>query len=572
MDFFTKQRCYIYLRVSTSMQIDGFSLEAQQNALEAYAKATNMEVAHCYCDAGKSGKSMVGRDEFNQMLEDIANHKDDVSCVLVYKLSRFGRNVRDVQNSLYLLQKHNVDLYCVADGVNTCNSIGKLLISIMGAIAEMEAENISQQTMAGRKQKAKNGLWNGGQAPYGYYLDKGMLTINEAEAAVVKKIFDLYTEEAYGAVGIVKYLNTHGYTKQVRGTGKLEHFTRKLINDILTNPVYCGEITYGRRHVLPIDSDRPDEKRKVVHQDNYITAEGQHEAIVTKSQFEAAQKRKESLARTCEKREDSTHVHLLATIVRCPVCGAKMYGNTTRKKKKDGSGDYYAHYHFYGCKHRREVEGVPCSFKGNISEDKIDQPVVDVLCKLASNQTLANKIAARVGSVTDEEEAITAISEIQKQIDKKRSTARTAAERILLFDDSTPFANEILSDMQNKLNALYGEIEQLTADLAHEKEKLAAIRENKLTTQRIYEILERFKNLYDIMTPEDRQLLMRTLIKEVHIDKDAQPGEKLVKKIVLNIPIGYDGGAPCITIDPNDRCLDKKTIDESVVTLVKNVG
>ena len=96
---------------------------------------------------------------------------------------------------------------------------------------------------------------------------------------------------------------------------------------------------------------------------------------------------------------------------------------------------------------------------------------------------------------------------------------------------------------------------------------MAAIRENKLTTQRIYEILERFKDLYDVMSPEDRQLLMKTLIKEIHIYKDVQPDNKLVKKIVLNIPIGYDGDTPYVTISPTAAGLDKKMIDESVVCL-----
>jgi len=567
MDLFDKKKCYIYLRVSTTIQVDGYSLEAQEAALRKFAEGSNMEVVECYRDAGKSGKSLVGRDDFNRMMTDIESGKDDIDYVLVFKLSRFGRNVRDVQNSLYVLEKHNVVLHCVADGINTGNNIGKLLISIMSAIAEMEAENISQQTMAGRKQKAKNGLWNGGQAPYGYTLEKGKLVINEAEAEIVRKIYDMYTEEAYGVAGIVKYLNIHGYVKEARGTSTLDYFTRKLVTDILENPVYSGDITYGRRHTLPINSDHNEGRRKTIRQKDYITAEGQHEAIVDKNQFEAAQRRRTTMARTCEKREDSTHVHLLATLVRCPVCGAKMYGNTSRKKKKDGSGEYYAHYHFYGCKHRREIEGKPCTYKDNISEDKIDKPVIDVLCMLASNQTLANKIAEKVGSVTDEADVVTAMGAIQRLIDKKRAAAKSATKKILLFDDDSAGADKILEDMKEEINNLYSSIDELAADLDREKAKLAAIRENKLTTQRIYEILERFKDLYDVMSPEDRQLLMKTLIKEIHIYKDVQPDNKLVKKIVLNIPIGYDGDTPYVTISPTAAGLDKKMIDESIVCL-----
>ena len=148
---------------------------------------------------------------------------------------------------------------------------------------------------------------------------------------------------------------------------------------------------------------------------------------------------------------------------------------------------------------------------------RFDKPVIDVLCMLASNQTLANKIAEKVGSVTDEADVVTAMGAIQRLIDKKRAAAKNATKKILLFDDDSAGADKILEDMKEEINNLYSSIDELAADLDREKAKLAAIRENKLTTQRIYEILERFKDLYDVMSPEDRQLLMRTLVKEVHI-------------------------------------------------------
>ena len=89
-----KKKVYIYTRVSTAMQIDGYSLEAQRTRMKAFAEFNNYEIAGEYEDAGKSGKSIEGRDEFNRMMEDIKTGKDDVSYVLVFKLSRFGRNQR----------------------------------------------------------------------------------------------------------------------------------------------------------------------------------------------------------------------------------------------------------------------------------------------------------------------------------------------------------------------------------------------------------------------------------------------------------------------------------------------
>ena len=87
-----KIKVYIYTRVSTTMQIDGYSLDAQKARMKAFAEYNDYEIVGEYEDAGKSGKSVEGRMEFNRMMEDIKSGKDGVSFVLVFKLSRFGRN------------------------------------------------------------------------------------------------------------------------------------------------------------------------------------------------------------------------------------------------------------------------------------------------------------------------------------------------------------------------------------------------------------------------------------------------------------------------------------------------
>ena len=86
-----KTKVYLYTRVSTTMQVDGYSLDAQKSRMKAFADFNDYKVVGEYEDAGKSGKSIEGRLEFNRMMEDIKSGKDGVSYVLVFKLSRFGR-------------------------------------------------------------------------------------------------------------------------------------------------------------------------------------------------------------------------------------------------------------------------------------------------------------------------------------------------------------------------------------------------------------------------------------------------------------------------------------------------
>ena len=251
-----KIKVYTYTRVSTAMQIDGYSLDAQKSRMKAFAEFNDYEIAHEYEDAGKSGKSIEGRTQFNQMMEDIKTGKDGVSFVLVFKLSRFGRNAADVLSTLQVMQDFGVNLICVEDGIDSSKDAGKLMISVLSAVAEIERENIRVQTMEGRIQKAREGKWNGGFAPYGYKLVDGKLEINEEEAPAIRTIYEQYVTTDSGANGIAKYLENHGISKVQRQNGKNPLFDARLIRMILKNPVYCGKIAYGRRKTEKVHGTR----------------------------------------------------------------------------------------------------------------------------------------------------------------------------------------------------------------------------------------------------------------------------------------------------------------------------
>lgn len=107
---------------------------------------------------------------------------------------------------------------------------------------EIERENIRTQTMAGREQKAREGKWNGGFAPYGYRLEKGELLIAEDEAEIIRVIYDRYIHTSDGLVAVANYLNNHGYTKKVRQNGTIPRFSSNFVKDVLDNPVYMGKI------------------------------------------------------------------------------------------------------------------------------------------------------------------------------------------------------------------------------------------------------------------------------------------------------------------------------------------
>lgn len=282
-----KTKVYIYTRVSTTMQIDGYSLDAQKARMKAYADFNDYQIVGEYEDAGKSGKSIEGRASFCRMMDDIKSGKDSVSYVLVFKLSRFGRNAADVLSTLQVMQDFGVNLICVEDGIDSSKDAGKLMISVLSAVAEIERENIRIQTMEGRIQKAREGRWNGGFAPYGYRLVDGALKINEEEAPAIRTIFEQYVNTDTGANGLSKYLEAHGFQKLVRQNGTSPLFSATLIRSILRNPVYCGKIAFGRRKLEKVHGTRNEYRQ--VPQDNYLLVDGLHEGIVSEELWNAAQ-------------------------------------------------------------------------------------------------------------------------------------------------------------------------------------------------------------------------------------------------------------------------------------------
>ena len=297
-----------------------------------------MEIVGEYSDEGHSGKNIKGRQEFMRMLNDIEDGKDGVDFVLVFKLSRLGRNAADVLSSLQLMQDYGVNLICVEDGIDSSKEADKLLISIIAAVAEMERENIRVQTMAGREQKAREGKWNGGFAPYGYRLENGEFVIAEDEVEIIQMIFDRYIHTNDGINGVANYLNNHGYTKKLRQNGTIPGFSASFIKKIIDNPVYMGKIAYGRRRTEKKTGTR--NETHVVEQSDFPVYEGIHEAIISEEDWDLAQEKRSKNNYMREKIHDPEHAHILSGILKCPCCGKGMYGNIAKAGRKDNKIRY----------------------------------------------------------------------------------------------------------------------------------------------------------------------------------------------------------------------------------------
>ena len=530
-----KVKVYIYTRVSTAMQIDGYSLDAQKSRMKAYAEFNDYEIVGEYEDAGKSGKSIEGRVEFNRMMEDIKSGKDGVSYVLVFKLSRFGRNAADVLSTLQVMQDFGVNLICVEDGIDSSKDAGKLMISVLSAVAEIERENIRVQTMEGRIQKAREGKWNGGFAPYGYRLEKGQLFINEEEAAAIRVIFDQYVHTDTGANGLAKYLATHGIHKIQRQNGKNPLFDSALIRRILKNPVYCGKIAYGRRRTEKVHGTRND--YRLVEQDDYLLVDGLHEGIVSEELWHEAQVKLLAQAEKYEhvNRGKDTKIHLLSGIVKCPVCGVGMYGNKSIKHKADGSK--YKDFYYYGCKHRAMTRGHKCDFKKQINEELLDSAVAEVIVKLVSNPKFAAMMQEKISMKVDTSSIEQEIAAHEKQLRQSYSVKVRLMDEIDSLDPDDKHYIKRKADLDDRLYKMYDKIEDTENQLVAARAKKMAIEAEKLTGDNIYKVLIFFDKLYSVMDDQEKRQLMESLLSEVQIYEERQPNGQWLKSIKFKLPI-----------------------------------
>ena len=553
-----KTKVYTYTRVSTAMQIDGYSLDAQKARMKAYADFNDYQIVGEYEDAGKSGKSIEGRASFCRMMEDIKSGKDGVAYVLVFKLSRFGRNAADVLSTLQVMQDFGVNLICVEDGIDSSKDAGKLMISVLSAVAEIERENIRVQTMEGRIQKAREGRWNGGFAPYGYRLVDGVLQINEDEAPAIRTIFEQYVSTDTGANGLSKYLETHGFQKLARQNGTSPLFSATLIRAILKNPVYCGKIAFGRRKLEKIHGTRNEYHQ--VPQENYLLVDGLHEGIVSEELWNAAQVKLLAQSKRYEpvNRSKTEQAHLLSALVKCPICGAGMYSNKCTKRKKDGTP--YKSFSYYSCKHRKMQRGQKCDFNKQIQEEVLDNAVVEVIIKLVSNPKFAAMMQEKINSKVDTTAIEQEIAAAEKQLRQYYSIKSKIMEEIDTLDPDERHYIIRKSDLDERLYKMYDKIEDAENNLLDARAKKQAIEADKVTGDNIYKVLICFEKLFDMMNPLERKKLMEHLISEVQIYPERQPNGQWLKSIKFRLPIIENG---------TDLCLDNGSHVECVLQMTR---
>ena len=228
----------IYCRVSTEEQVDGFSINAQIDKLTKYAESCDWEVVDYYIDEGISGKNLCDRGEVKRLIDDVCCGK--INNVLVYKLDRITRSMKDLIFLIELFDKYNCTFNSQTEKIDTSNAVGRMFIKIIGIFAEFERENLAERVSFGYEQKTREGNYTNCNGVYGYdYVNGYGLIVNDLEKEVVEKIYKWFLD-GESMLGIANKLDLEGVPTK-RG-GKWRSST---IKSILTNPLYIGKVRYG---------------------------------------------------------------------------------------------------------------------------------------------------------------------------------------------------------------------------------------------------------------------------------------------------------------------------------------
>lgn len=516
-------KCYMYMRVSTDYQVEGYSLDAQHRRMEEFAEYREMEVAGVYCDAGRSGKSIKGRPEFQKMMDDISSQKDGISYVLVFKLSRFGRNASDVLKSIQFLNGYDIDLVSVEEGIDSSTQGGRLMLSLLSAVAEIERVNIQAQFMAGKRQSIKEGNWPGGPAPFGYRKGKEGLVQDKDEADMVRQIYELFLQPEMNYTALTRYLNGQGAKR--RSGNEMIPLSCGFVKRILSSPFYCGKLLYN--------GDCAEEEKR-------ISVPGRHEAIVSEDIWNEVREKREAVRQGGEKAPGTEYVSVLAGLVKCPVCGRAMAGYTTNKINWNHGG-MYKPMHYYVCKYHGVQYGRACSYKGHLNQEKVDGAVLEIVSGLTLTKTFQDALMRQYGGGEDREKVRETIEGLKQKLHELRMKQRNLGSTLDSLDVFLDDYDERYDAIQQKIDDIYDEADHVEKRLARIKSLEDEHEKARLSADRIRRILEDFKALYGRMSGSEKRMFYRQFISRIDVLPEADDG-RIIKSITFNFPISLPEG------------------------------
>lgn len=420
-----------YVRVSTTLQAEtGLSLAEQKEVIAARIKAEGWTLVDVYADEGISGKR-DDRPELERLLRDLPG----IDRVVVTELTRLGRRAKGMLDLFDRFEAQGVGLVAIRQSIDTSTAAGKLLRTVLVAVAEFESEQLGERVAAVSASKAAKGQHHG-RPPYGYKRKGSEIVVAPDEAKIVRRIYN----EAAAKIGqriIARNLNADGIKPQ-----RAKRWTQSSVGAILRNPTYYGVIRFNEQ-LLP----------------------GAHEAIIEREQFEAVAKLREKETRTRDGGPGRLPVgpHLFTRgLLRCASCGSALTPRTFRERGEIVRESYL-------CMNRIENGPEACPLP-IVSRAAVDLAALDYFQRAALD---VEQLERDLTAALSEKRAI-----VGDQVKRAQTEERTATDRLTRIRRDYQDGKLDADDWREQREELTAELEGARAELeraeAREAELVAA--------------------------------------------------------------------------------------------------
>jgi site-specific DNA recombinase len=458
-------RIALYARVSTGKQAEkDLSIPDQLRQMRDWCQANGHVVIMEYVEPGASATDDK-RPVFQQLITDATMKPSPYDIIVVHSLSRFFRD--SLAFGLYERQLNKSDVKLVSITQQTSDDpSGEMARKIFSIFDEYQSKENGKHTLRAMKENARQGYFNGSRPTFGYKAveiditsnkgkKKKRLAIDEQEAAIVRKIYDLYLNgysgQSFGAKHIAVHLNERGFT--LRG----KKWARNRIHEILSNSTYHGEFIFNKR-------DAKNKKNKPESEWVRMAVE----PIIEKSIFETVQARKAARAPAVIPPRVVNSPTLLTGLLKCGCCGASM----TLATGKGGS------YRYYKC-NTKISKGTKLCDSRSFPMEKLDTLILNAL---------ADKVfdSKRVKTMlSDMKKQIKVAQESQddglKKLTKELDELKTATDR--LYEAVEKGLLPLDSSLQERSHKLQARKQELLIEIAgyRRQQLLPDIKQNQLT-------------------------------------------------------------------------------------------
>lgn len=470
----------IYLRVSTEEQAkEGFSINAQKEKLTSYANINDWDIYDFYIDDGISGKNITDRPSINRLIEDVKS--GNVNNVLIYKLDRLTRSVKDLINLIELFEENNCSFNSVTEKLDTSNAVGRMFIKIIGIFAEFERENLAERVSFGYEQKAREGNYTNcnGVNGYDYIVGSDELVVNDIEKDIVNRIYDLYLE-GNSMIKIAKQFNYENVPTKRGGD-----WAQSTIKSILTNPTYIGKVRYGVAKK---------------NQSKAFDVDGTQECIIDEEKFYKTQEVMKKRKHYCNKKFPSEKAYF-TTALRCHKCGAKLHP----KMSKQANGDkiYITYYCNNKAVGRCKCSGISHIKVLNAFEDYIN----NIKLKPRKDLLVSNNESKKEESILKEINKLdTKRKKLQSLFINEEITSNDYQDMIKIIEEKKEFLNTSLKDLK-------------------------APKQEEINLLDIQDIITDFKRNWDYLNTSERNSFITQFIKK--IDLDVIDGKAIIKEVIF---------------------------------------